>query len=189
MSSVKESDGRIGGDSISISHDNYEIENHRLLSTYNFTCTFAPEDCNNNGVCNQAGTACICDDDYATHDATAETGECNYERKSGLVALLLGIFVGEFGAVYFYIGDTEMGCIQLFLAGVLAMFVGAIFGACCGCAVDAAVSNTEAEATSTCSRIWASVGFIAMIVMYIIVLVKVAEGSLDDSNGVGLSPI
>ena len=88
MSSVKESDGRIGGDSISISHDNYEIENHRLLSTYNFTCTFAPEDCNNNGVCNQAGTACICDDDYATHDATAETGECNYERKSGLVALL-----------------------------------------------------------------------------------------------------
>lgn len=159
----------------------------RSLLADNFTCTFAPDDCNNHGVCNQEGTACICNDDYATHDATVETGECNYKRKSGLIALLLSIFVGEFGAVYFYVGDTTMGCIQLFLAGVLAILVGGVFGCCCGAAIGAV--SEEKNATEQCSKFWMYVGSIAMIVMYFVVLAAVIDGKIDDSNGVSLSPI
>lgn len=160
----------------------------RSLSTVNFTCTFAPEDCNNNGVCNQEGTACICDDDYATYDATAETGECNYKRKSGLVALLLSIFTGYTGSVYFYVGDTEMGLIQFFLAGIggiilLAVIGGCTVGCCCGGGGDAETGGTTLFSFLIVCEV------LAAVIFWWVVLAYVAEGKIDDSNGVGLSPI
>ena len=182
------SKAKIGLSNHTRAKDYTDVILHRSLFTEDFTCTFAAEDCNHNGVCNQAGNACICDDDYATHDATVATGECNYKRKSGLVALLLSIFVGEFGAVFFYVGDTTMGYIQLFLAGILAILVGSVFGAFCGIAIDS-TNNGSGEATHGCATVWGCGGAISMIVMYIIVLVAVVGGNLDDSNGISLSPI
>lgn len=161
--------------------EDYMAFQQRAMSTANFTCTFAPTDCNNHGVCNQAGDACICDDDYATYDASAESGECNYKRKSGLVALLLSIFVGYTGAVYFYVGEIGMGCIQLLLAGIGGMFIFGCIGACCDGAMD--------SKDPVCTKFLTSLVALAAVGMWITVLVLVAGGTLDDSNGIGLSPI
>lgn len=170
--------------------DDY-AEFSRTLATEGFTCTFAAEDCNNHGVCNQAGTACICDDDYATDDATVETGECNYKRKSGLVALLLSIFVGYTGAPLFYVGETSEALIQLLCAGAGGLFLITIGAGCFGACAGGVVGGEEGASKigmglATCAFIGE---LIAMIVMWIIVLVAVASGTLDDSNGVSLSPI
>lgn len=62
--------------------------------------------CSNNGDC--VNNACVCDCKYTDPD-------CSQERKNRLTALLLQIFLGAFGAGYFYLEIMDLGALILCL--------------------------------------------------------------------------
>lgn len=155
----------------------------------NFTCTFAPTDCDNNGVCNQAGTACICDDGYTTHDSTDV--ECNYKKKSGLVAFLLALFLPGTGAPYWYLQRSTLALLQLFFAGVAGMISFALvagISSCCllGFGVDSDV--TTKCYTFMTNLVLYSMTF-AMIIWWLIALIQTAKNEISDSNGIYPEPM
>jgi hypothetical protein len=47
---------------------------------------------------------CHCDKGYVDYNG----GTCNYKQKKQLIAFLLAFFLGEFGANWFYVGDSDV---------------------------------------------------------------------------------
>jgi hypothetical protein len=85
----------------------------------------AVEDCGSkqciNGICqNFAYEVCNCSDKYATVPED-NLQNCNYQKKSQLLAFVLESFV-TFGAGHFYIEDFKVGFLKLFV-WVLACFI------------------------------------------------------------------
>ena len=85
-----------------------------------FLCSDASIDCNGHGICFKNGDGCKCDDGFITHNPTNDT-QCNYEQKSQLTAFLLALFLGEFGAGRFYVGQASTAVFKFLL----------IYYACC----------------------------------------------------------
>jgi TM2 domain-containing membrane protein YozV len=54
-------------------------------------------------------------------------GAAGVSDKSKLVAGLLGIFLGGFGAGRFYIGDTKTGILQL-VVSIVTCWIGSLWG-------------------------------------------------------------
>merc|ERR1712129_342311 len=72
--------------------------------------------CNGHGLCSALTNSCECDIGYTTVHATDDdTTECNYKQKYQMNAFLLSLFLGEFGAGRFYVGDYLFGTIKLML--------------------------------------------------------------------------
>lgn len=65
---------------------------------------------------------CECDNEYATRD---DNEPCEYKQRSGLVALLLAIFVGALGVPFFYLA---VGSCAYICYGLLMLFT---CGGCC----------------------------------------------------------
>lgn len=154
-----------------------------------FKCEFPPEDCSNHGVCNRNGTGCICNDGYATYDPPVGQ-QCNYERKKQSIAFLAAWFTLGTGAVYFYIGETTLGLLNLFIGvgGIIAlailMCVGMCFCAHCGCRK----INQE-----NLMAFGGGIGYSLMILMFLVsfiwesvLLFQVGLNKLNDSNGIAL---
>jgi hypothetical protein len=85
-------------------------------------------DCDNSGNC--VNGTCVCDKGYGNTN-------CQYEEKSKLVAFLLGFFVGQYGALRFYLGYTGdgVGKIILVVFGILL---------CCGGICTASIGGSTA---------------------------------------------
>lgn len=99
--------------------------------------SFADATCRNDTECSQEGVArcnittgeCYCSNEcYNLHNQTCarrsctsleDDGECRDGVKSRTTALLLSIFLINFGAANFYIERYELAAIQLFLGLVL----------------------------------------------------------------------
>jgi hypothetical protein len=67
---------------------------------------------------------CNCDHGYVNFN----NGICNYKQKKQLVAFLLALFLGEFGANWFYLGNGDIGyngigIIKFILSVITIMFI------------------------------------------------------------------
>ena len=80
------------------------------------TCN-STEDCSNNGLC--SNNQCNCLSEYITHESIIG---CNYHQKSRLTSFMLELFLGEFGADWFYLARKEF---------TVPVIVFTLFLACC----------------------------------------------------------
>ena len=163
----------------------------------NFNCTSSHIDCNNHGNCNIYRNKCICYDSYTTFNN--KDVQCNYKKKSQLIALLLSIFVGLTGAAWFYLGYIVYGLLQLL--GVFVMCILACMCGFCCCAYYKLQewSDNEAHGLSddgiysmlmTCGNIIGLLlGIAYILVFYIVTIVIMAYGDIDDANNIGMAKI
>lgn len=90
------------------------ITNSSSFST-NFMCTIG-ENCSGKGVWSQETDRCFCFPGYLTIDSQDQ--QCSYEQKSQGYAAFLAFVVPYAGASYFYVGDYELGTLQLLFGGL-----------------------------------------------------------------------
>lgn len=152
-------------------------------------------DCGHHGSCN--GGECHCDDGYTTH---GDGPVCGYQQKSRLTALLLQIFVGQWGAGEFYLKKYNYAVPQLFLGmtawGTLGLSVPAFaamlgcYGMCI-CAMDESacwtgISGCGALATGMTGAALVTGSLIASTAMgawWVVDIVRIASGAAKDNNG------
>ena len=139
-------------------------------------------DCNFNGDC--YSNICHCSSSYAT---LLPEEPCNYKRKSQVGAFLLAFFLGEFGAGFFYVGNTTYG-----LLSWMPMFV---FIPLCCCACCGVVSLSEFKPGGCfLGCIYGLVVFIVICLSFfslgwwIYQIVVMGTNSMPDSNGIYLTP-
>lgn len=167
---------------VNVSATSTKIQIMQSNFTSNFTRSLDVVDCNDrtdcdgNGRCSMDGTTsvCICDSSYATDKGSGPLPEkqCTYKRKKQLVALLLHIFLGEFGVGEFYIGNIGWGVGQLILGGGLGIAAIAllfIIGPGVVCVL--------------------CLGPLAFLGWWIADIVFFARNDKVDGNGYGLAPI
>lgn len=122
------------------------------------TCTF---------VGNQTSGTCECDADNRFTGAN-----CDYERKSQLVAFLLSFFLGSYGVDRFYLGYIGVGVAKLLIG--LGICVSPCFCCCCE------------NAGRVGGGIWAGLVGLAIFIWWIVDWVFIIQGKLPDFNGVAL---
>ena len=96
---------------------------------------------------------------------------CDYERKSQLIAFLLSFFVGTYGADRFYLGYIGVGVVKLLLG--LGICASPCF-LCCG------------DCGKVVSGIWAAVVGLAIFIWWIVDWALIIQGKIPDFNGVSL---
>lgn len=101
---------------------------------------------------------------------------CDYKRKEQIASFLLTLFLGEFGAFYFYLGLIGLGCIQLFVP-------------CCGmvcCGAIAAASSKNAPPLAFLAGFLAVASGLAGFGWYWATFALAIMNNTPDSNGVSL---
>ena len=138
--------------------------NGDTINTKSQTCSY-------NGICTETGY-CNCDYEYATYPDDAKK-QCNYNRKSRLTAILLHLFFGLcFGGGEYYLGNTDLGTIQLLLFLPLIFLISVISAAICQ------------KDENVCGKSLTTMITLAMFIFWIVDLVKIIDGSRKDGNGV-----
>jgi hypothetical protein len=79
---------------------------NKFIQQTTINITICPNNCSNNGQCNNITLACKCDSSYAFLD-------CSYKKLSRHTAYYLSIFVPFTGADRFYLGYTAIGIAKL----------------------------------------------------------------------------
>jgi len=131
------------------------------------------------GTCNTTTGNCTCNEQYAGLN-------CNYTRKSRLVAFLLSIFVGTYGADRFYLGliGSAVGKLIITLAFILAC--------CCGGVVKAAISAGDSDSAGSIAAIVICVIgcllFLAEFIWWLVDVIRIGTGALHDSKGYATDP-
>ena len=127
--------------------------------------------CSYNGICLDTGY-CKCNSEYATYP-TNSNKQCNYLRKSRLIAILLHFFLGfEFGAGEYYLGNIDLATIQLMLCLPLI------------CVTSLIISAITKKSENEWSSILTLFIFLGMFGFWIIDLIKIVDGSRKDGNGI-----
>ena len=154
------------------------IKQSQLVTTLSLNATcISPADCNYHGHCIDG--VCVCNSDWATFEATDESGMCNYERKSQLVAFLLQLFLGKIsGAGYWYVGQVGLA-----LAETLLFWVGMIFVCIMGCIGQGLGGDDGAAGCMYCFYVlWV----LSWGLFWLISWIMFAVDDVLDGNGVAL---
>ncbi len=149
----------------------------------NFNCTTF-EDCSFNGQCALSGTICVCYKEFVTFEP-GNGSHCNYERKKGLTALLLHIFLGN-GVAHLYVDRLGLGLTLFFTVGYGFIVTMCILGCIITCCL---VDESVGEATDGVSTCLGCLTGFAIVAVWIWLLVVIASNDLTDSNGVALTPV
>ena len=135
-------------------------------------------DCNGHGTCNFATSGCKCDIGYTTYNSLDDT-QCNYKQKYQMNAFLLSLFLGEFGAGRFYVGDYLLGSIKLCL-----IFIGCCL-ACCSIMGSYAADNGVLLMVGYCTLFCSACG---LGIWCIVDIILFAINDIPDQNGAQLAP-
>lgn len=138
------------------------------------SCLNSTFPCSGHGTCMPNGE-CVCFDGYTDYNSK---DDCNYERKSAFAPFLFEIFLGGFGAGWFYIGNIAMG------VGQLVYFIP---GACIIACVLVTLGVSKDELNGPGAICGCSLGcgwFMGLLVFYIWSLVIIATGQISDENGI-----
>jgi hypothetical protein len=175
-------------------------------ATTAFNCTVDSIDCSGNGVCSITRDVCICDRKFATFPpwTPGVPSQCTYQRKSQLIAFVSNFFGAGVGAANWYLGNTDMALMQLFLG------FGGVVSMCCFCfcltncrsmksinldtarnydlsltvgeEIDGPVENAANGALLCCMCLM----FISTITMWALMIYHIRLGIVTDGNGVSM---
>lgn len=151
-------------------------ENVMMTTMPQFNCTFAAEDCSHAGDCSRDRHSCICNSGYLTVDYTDK--QCNYEQKKQTIGMLLTVFLSCFGAARFYVGDTTLGLVQLFCAGMACWSILGILGCCA-----LGASKGEVSSPVLCIGCIAVMSVVTWFVWWIIDMSMFGMNTVMDGNG------
>jgi hypothetical protein len=142
-----------------------------------FNCTVGPTspECSYHGTCTADGLGCICNTQYTTCPASNAL-KCNYQQKSAPTAFLLELFLGEFGAGYFYLGANDMGAGQIVLTFVGVFLLCVVF-LCVGFNSGDSTVGFFFVLSFDCMWVMAVVGW------WIAACVTIGQGHVLDGNG------
>ena len=101
---------------------------------------------------------------------------CNYHQKSQTTAFLLSLFLGEFGAGRYYVGDWKTATIK---------FIG-LFGIACCCSIGCYMAFPDMAAVAI--PVNACCFGCALTIWMIVDIVLFALNRIPDENGVQLHP-
>jgi len=127
------------------------------------------------GTCNNDN--CVCNDDWYT---TEESKPCNTKKKSRTTAILLHVFVGNFGAGAFYLGWTAYGVATLLMCLVPCVCI-------CVLVCGGIASGDEKGGLAALAPVIQCCFGIASMGLWIAVIVYIADGESRDSDNVPLS--
>ena len=157
---------------------NQDANNNNNNNNNNGGCSNTDIDCNGHGTCNYYTSSCKCDIGYTTHNSLDGT-ECNYKQKYQMNAFLLSLFLGEFGAGRFYVGDYVLGTIKLLL-----IFI----GCCIACIAMMTGAGTESGACMILGYCVLFCSACGLGVWCFVDIILFAINLIPDENGVQLSP-
>jgi len=158
--------------------------------------------CHGHGTC-EDHYGCRCDSGYTTHKAENGT-MCNYKQKSQMTAFLLTLFLGEFGAGRFYVGQTVTAVIKLLLivcgcclTCVCSLCVAPCLGLESGMTTSTSLGDHFDSDKGALGMVFAifcgTVPFIcsscALSIWCIVDIILFATNSVPDANGVYPSPM
>jgi len=150
-----------------------------------YNCT-DNSDCNYKGICTSKNV-CQCDDGYITFPQNHST-DCNYKQKSAKTALLLQLFLGLFGAGYFYLGVIDLGLGELFL-----FWGGFIFVCMLGCIIVCVKNNQEQnpnyDIVSAITNLFICLVMVGSFIWWIYSMVTIGNGTQLDGNGATLADL
>lgn len=135
-------------------------------------CNNSVADCNYNGFCG-THNQCRCFSNYVTHDSA--TG-CNYHQKSRLTAFLLELFLGEFGAGWFFLGRIDFAVLILVLTVVLA---------CCFKPAYYSMKESNENGMAVAACLACGVG-LTIFALWLHGMIMTGTGLATDSNGVAV---
>jgi len=145
-------------------------------------------DCNYNGDCNN--TVCTCQNNYAG-------AFCQHKLKSKLTSFLLAFFVGQYGAMRFYLGYTGdgVGKIILIVGGILVCCFGICMGGASSGVFGAAAENPAVSLGAgipmiVCAICCALLGFCALLASWLWWIIDwglILSNKLDDNEGYPLA--
>ncbi len=147
------------------------------IDPVHFNCTFAPVDCSNNGVCNQDGSLCICNNGYVTHGSG---NQCNYAQKKQVIAFLLSFFFPGTGASYFYMGLQTLGLANLFAVGWMSIIN---LGLCFCCCRFSGINKSCIEFLLYTLLL---IDIVGLFIWWLILTIQTGMNTLNDSNNVPL---
>ncbi|CAF1173986.1 unnamed protein product [Adineta ricciae] len=135
--------------------------------------------CYNDGDCSAheqcRDRVCICVDGWVTQN---EKKPCSYEQKSKWTAFLLSLFVGSFGADWFYLSRSTA---KYIVAGVFKILVSC--GCCCSMLAAGCGKESSIGAFFRCLRVLAG---IASSIWWLTDWIRILAGSFPDGNGIAL---
>ncbi len=181
---------RHGQQKFNLTNTTTSLETSSIHCTYSYQCT----DHSSCGYYNGTIGICSCDDGYTTHDG----GFCEYKEKSALVALLLTIFLQAIAPVGLLYVDPHlqswMTIFQLMTCGILAIFIytAGIFLLSCFVGLICGIDEKHGQVAISFGVILQFIGGIISIltlIWWIYDIVVIANGSLQDGNGVDLNSI
>ena len=137
-----------------------------------------------NGKCSNSST-CDCSRGWITNEkVTGKTGNCNYDQRSKQTAFFLSLFVGGFGADWFYLSRSNLAYIFI---GLFKLLLG-----CLSCIAwpltrfGPTIESLESNKT----KIRNTNGCITLLVMawWIVDWVRILNNRFPDGNGEALLP-
>jgi len=129
------------------------------------------------GTCVPAVNTCLCKDDWYTTEANKP---CKTKKKSRTTAILLHVFVGNFGAGAFYLGWTAYGVATLLMCLVPCVCI-------CVLVCGGIASGDEKGGLAALAPVIQCCFGIASMGLWIAVIVYIADGESRDSDNVPLS--
>lgn len=140
-------------------------------------CNNSAIDCNLNGFC--IDNHCRCFNNYVTYQS--ETS-CNYHQKDRTTAFLLELFLGEFGAGWFYLGRIEFAVPVLILTLVLGCCLKPMIVIC----YDEHQETNRTLLFRICSVCCAIMASCTIFGLWLHGMIVTGNGTATDSNGVSV---
>jgi len=133
------------------------------------------EDCSNNGLC--SNNQCHCFSGYITHESVVG---CNYRQKSRLTAFMLELFLGEFGAGWFYLDRNEFA---------IPVIVLTLFLVCCVAPLYKTLKSEHVDEDTlkmSCTMCLYLLILLTVLGFWLHGVIVTGNGDAKDSNGVSV---
>jgi len=129
------------------------------------------------GSCDPVTGKCVCKDDWYTTDAAKP---CNTEKKARITAILLHVFVGNFGTAPFYLGWTGYGVAMLLMCCLPCVCMCIVM---CGAA---GAGDEKGPMVAMCLPLFQALFGCASFGLWVAIIIFIANDKARDGDNVPL---